>query len=158
MKSIALKRGALLLGGALIAVASGPVLAQNLSFPPGTNCSTVLPAQQAACGAQAQSLGATGANPTVPNSANSGTSVDTNNPNTVILPNERANTTGVTGFNPNTAILPRANAGAGATTTTGTTITNGTNGTTTTGTTTTGTTANGTITNGTTTNGTVNGQ
>jgi hypothetical protein len=100
-------------------VAAGSAAAQT--YPPGTNCQSLLPGLRAACIDQAQQMNSGNATTTIPNSAgantvqspgslNSGNTVTPNgtvNPNAVNPPNGTVNGAPVT-------IIPPANSGTGA--------------------------------------------
>ena len=112
MNQISLTRGALL-GTACLLLAistSSAANAQNVTYPPGTNCQSLLPSAQGACIDQAERLnsgaGVTGgSNMVIPNSSGSntvptpGTNSNGMNSGTNVAPN---------GIQPNGTISPNA--------------------------------------------------
>ena len=123
MNPISLTRGALLsTAGLLLALtAAGAANAQNVTYPPGTNCQSLLPAAQASCMDQVQRLnsgaGTNSGNMVVPNSSGSntvptpGTNSNGVNSGTDVSPNGGVQTNGTISPNavtPNGTVSPNA--------------------------------------------------
>ncbi|GAB2176069.1 hypothetical protein [Dongia sp. agr-C8] len=99
-------------------VAAGTAAAQT--YPPGTNCQSLLPGLRGACISQAQQMNSSN-NTIIPNSAGSNTvqspgnlnSGNTVTPNGTVSPNAVTTPNGTVNGNPVT-IIPPANSGTGA--------------------------------------------